>query len=146
MRFEIVNTGTNIAAGGWTFNAQLPINGLPGQGGYTFASQPQRALYPGDKIVYTLGYDNPYQNGYAGGCSYNCGTPYNNGGYGYTGQSSYTAPGGYTCNGYGPCNVPNSYPSTIYQNGGVVTIIADPYNYLIELTKQNNTATYPVGY
>ena len=148
VQFAIVNNGTNVAASGWTFNAQLPVSG-----GYTFVSQPQQALYPGDKIVYTLGFNNSgnypsNQNPYT----------YNNG-WGYT-ASGYTA-GTYTCNIYGPCQVPgyqNLYPyGSPYQygyngysystpgysynyGGGTVTITVDPYNLLPDLNRANNTA------
>jgi len=57
VQFTIANMGTNVAYAGWTFTAFLPTSG-----GYNFNSQPQQPLYPGDKIVYTLTYDQPYQN------------------------------------------------------------------------------------
>ncbi len=53
-QFVIQNTGTNVAPRGWTFFADLPLTPA-----YTFVSQSQQALYPGDKIVYTLGFDAP---------------------------------------------------------------------------------------
>lgn len=59
-QFAVENVGTNVAAYGWEFNAQLPTNPP-----YTFVSQPQQKLYPGDKIVYTLGFDMPAAYGYA---------------------------------------------------------------------------------
>jgi hypothetical protein len=151
VEFVIQNVGTNIVQSGWTFNATLPINGS-----YTFASQPQQALYPGDKIVYALTFDNTYgQNIYQ---------QYPNYGYGYTGASSYTT-GGYTCNGYNctpPATYNNTYPYNNYYNNctnnscnngyynnyngmqyttGAVTITADPLNYIVELNKGNNTAS-----
>jgi hypothetical protein len=52
VQFVIQNNGTNVAPYGWEFTAQLPTNPS-----YTFVSQPQQKLYPGDKIVYTLGFD-----------------------------------------------------------------------------------------
>ena len=58
-RFVISNKGTNVATRGWDFYAQLPLDPP-----YTFVSQSQQALYPGDKVVYTLGYDAPTNNGY----------------------------------------------------------------------------------
>lgn len=140
--FTISNLGTNRVPAGWTFNANLPINGS-----YMFASQPQRALNPGDKIVYTLtfsGGSNNYNGGYN---PYPYG--YNTNGYGYTGQGSYTGAGSYTgqgtynCNGYSVC-----YPSTPIQpsynygySTGPVTITADPQNYILESNELNNTAT-----
>ncbi|MBC7836167.1 hypothetical protein H7X87_00095 [Acetobacteraceae bacterium] len=53
MQFTVQNVGTNIASGGWMFNALLPW--YPNS--YTYASPSQQALYPGDKIVYTLSFD-----------------------------------------------------------------------------------------
>jgi hypothetical protein len=147
VEFVIQNVGTNIVASGWTFNATLPINGS-----YTFASQPQQALYPGDKIVYALTFDNVYgQNTYQ---------QYPNYGYGYTGASSYTT-GGYTCNGYN-CTTPygyNNYYNNCTNNScnngyynyngmpsytGTVTITADPFNYVTESNKSNNSASIVV--
>lgn len=55
MQFEVSNVGTNVAASGWSFNAELPLDPT-----YTYYSLPQQALRPGDKIVYTLGFDMPY--------------------------------------------------------------------------------------
>lgn len=138
--FTVENDGTNVTPSGWTFNAQLPVNG-----GYTFVSQPQQALYPGDKIVYSLSfagtqYNYPYQNQYPYG--------YTSGTYGYTGQ------GNYTCSGYSVCIPPTQYgyPNNYqypnynygYQNQGTVTITVDPYNYIQELNKSNNTITISV--
>jgi hypothetical protein len=117
VEFAITNLGTNIAASGWTFNATLPINGS-----YTFASQPQQALYPGDKIVYALTFDNLYGQ--------NTNQQYQNYGYGYTAS-------GYTCNGYN-CNTSSGYNNNYT---GTVTITADPQNYIMELNKSNNTAS-----
>ncbi len=57
--FEISNVGSNIAQYGWAFTAQLPLDPT-----YTYNSGPQQALRPGDKIVYTLGFDLPYGGGY----------------------------------------------------------------------------------
>lgn len=144
--FTIQNIGTNVANAGWTFNAILPIQGgLSAQAGYTFASQPQQALYPGDKIVYTLAFDRMYT------AAYNQYPYYNGYGWGYNGGNSYT------CNSYGPCfnynGGYNSYPYNYnnynlpaqagYQNG-TVTITADPLGALYELNKANNTITVPV--
>jgi len=81
VQFVIENDGTNVINAGWTFNASLPING-----GYTFGSQPQQALYPGDKIAYTLSY-----NGGTSG-SYPYATSAYGYGYGYqTGTITITA-------------------------------------------------------
>ena len=135
----IENDGTNIVPGGWTFNASLPINGT-----YTFASQPQQALYPGDKIAYTLSFAGTNQaTAYP---SYNYGTtnPY---GYGYSNTAAYST-GGYACNGY-VCNnnnvVNTTYPTYPYSNYGygnqyqtaTITITADPQNLVPEYNKGN---------
>lgn len=54
MQFEVSNVGTNIASG-WSFDAELPLDPE-----YTYRSGAQQALRPGDKIVYTLGFNAPY--------------------------------------------------------------------------------------
>ncbi len=59
MQFVVTNMGTNMVPAGWTFNAVLPYNPI-----YVYPSGGQQALYPGDKIVYTLGYDVVPANGY----------------------------------------------------------------------------------
>lgn len=52
LQFVITNSGTNVAPAGWSFNAVLPYTPV-----YVYPSGGQQMLYPGDKIVYTLGYD-----------------------------------------------------------------------------------------
>lgn len=52
LQFVVTNIGTNVAPAGWTFNAVLPYQPI-----YVYPSGGQQKLYPGDKIVYTLGYD-----------------------------------------------------------------------------------------
>ena len=52
LQFFIVNEGTNVIPQGWTFTAALPLSPS-----YTYQSNAQQALYPGDKIAYTLGFD-----------------------------------------------------------------------------------------
>ena len=52
LQFVITNIGTNVSPAGWMFNAVLPYNPI-----YVYPSGGQQMLYPGDKIVYTLGYD-----------------------------------------------------------------------------------------
>lgn len=51
IRFEIVNVGTNVS-GEWRFEAELPTSP-----NYTYTSDDQQTLFPGDKIVYTLGFN-----------------------------------------------------------------------------------------
>lgn len=79
LQFVIENTGTNVVPANWIFTASLPYNPA-----YTYQSPVQQALYPGDKIVYTLGYsaqlsDSPYSGG-CDGWSYPCTYPQNYGG------------------------------------------------------------------
>lgn len=62
--FEVSNYGTNVAPAGWSFVAELPI-----AGNYPYSSVGQAALYPGDRIVYTLGFDS-YDYGYNYGYDY----------------------------------------------------------------------------
>lgn len=64
-QFEVTNIGTNVVPRNWNFLATLPI-----QGGYPYYSAGQQALYPGDRIVYTMTFDEghygyyPYYAGY----------------------------------------------------------------------------------
>ncbi len=51
VRFTIKNVGTNWS-GTWSFTATIPT--YPA---YTFQSQPQQSLAPGDSIQYTLGFN-----------------------------------------------------------------------------------------
>ena len=51
VKFSVRNTGTN-ATGGWSFNAVLPTSSS-----YTFNSDQQKSLLPGEHIDYTLGFD-----------------------------------------------------------------------------------------
>lgn len=117
--FTIENIGTNRAPAGWNFTALLPVNGS-----YTFTSQTQRALNPGDKVAYTLSFERPANYNYNGGygttgCGSNYGVNYNCGTTPYYQYPNANYP--YTCNNYGPCSVPgyvNLYPyGTPYQNG-----------------------------
>ncbi len=155
MQFQVSNVGTNVAQSGWTLNAVLPLSPT-----YTYTSAAQQALYPGDKIVYTLTYTNPNpQNNQV--CTqqypnYNCNTGYNNV-YPYNTQPTY--PYQQTCYSYnGYQNVPvactnndgtaynqnynNTYPYNGYgYQGGLITITADPQNFIYDLNRANNTAS-----
>lgn len=51
IRFEVINIGTR-SSDSWVFSAVLPTFPI-----YIFSSQSQQALGPGDKIVFTLGFD-----------------------------------------------------------------------------------------
>jgi len=55
LKFEVENKGTNVSPMNWTFNVNLPYVPV-----YQYQSPAQQALYPGDKIVYTLTYDTVY--------------------------------------------------------------------------------------
>jgi hypothetical protein len=135
--FTISNIGTNVVSSGWSFVANLPINGS-----YQYMSQPQRALNPGDKVVYTLtfsdarNYNYPYHYGY---------------GYGYTAPGYYYGAGSYTCNGYVPCynnsisRDPIDYPNNYWNNSysyGPGSITVDPQNYIWESNEYNNTVSF----
>jgi len=139
LQFTVQNVGTNVSPQGWSFVAYLPING-----GYQYPSGPQRALYPGDKIVFSMGYGdygpttgytygtcNQYGPcavpGYQGG--YQPYNPYGAGAYGYNYGCSY----GYGCSGY-------PYGS-YYNTQKAVTVTVDPYNQTIDPNRSNNTAT-----
>ena len=121
VQFVIENVGTNVVPANWFFTASLPYSPV-----YTYQSPVQQALYPGDKIVYTLGYvadsqpQYQYQNDPAPiGWSYPNGTldPY-----------SQTA------------NVYNSQ-NYAYGQTSTVSINADPYNLVRESNEGNNAAS-----
>jgi len=126
VEFTVENIGTNAAPYGWSFAANIPFNGQ-----YSYDSGAQQKLYPGDKIVYLLGYQNDYSNyGYAnpvypGACvSYNTpGCMGSGAGYGYTNYSGYQ-----NYNQYG------------YQ-GRTVSIQVDQIGLVYENNEGNNTAS-----
>src|SRR3989338_2680177 len=135
LQFVIENAGTNAVPANWYFTASLPYNPA-----YTYQSPVQQALYPGDKIVYTLGYtaqnaQDPNFNP-CSGWTYPCTNP----------TPVYGGPG--TCNAYGPCNIPGyapnvygyAYPQQNYGGMQSASINADPYNLVWELNESNNTA------
>ncbi len=136
--FTIKNVGTNVSPSNWTFNATIPQNGT-----YVYPSAPQQALYPGDRIVYTLRYSET--SGYNGqqpctGYGFPCAAP-----------TTYGGPG--SCNQYGPCTIPgyanytitpNQYSysySGAWQNQQVVSIQVDPFSLFNEATRANNWAS-----
>lgn len=51
VNFTVQNAGTNVS-GAWRFSASIPT-----QSAYIYQSQPQQSLAPGDRIEYTLGFD-----------------------------------------------------------------------------------------
>lgn len=110
LEFTVKNVGTNVSPKNWIFTAQLPLTPV-----YTYTAAPQQALYPGDKIVYVLGFTVPQTQNYNTGYTYptTCGT------YPYT----------YVC----PTNTSKLY--------GNVSVTVDPYNSVQETTDANNTAS-----
>jgi hypothetical protein len=58
VQFTVQNIGTNLTPAGWIFNTEFPWD----DSSYTYVSPSQQALYPGDRIVYTLSFDT--DNGY----------------------------------------------------------------------------------
>ncbi len=154
VQFEVSNVGTNVAPAGWSFNALIPSATSQTAQPYTYPSGAQRMLYPGDKIVFTIGFDS---NGYAGG-NYN----YNNQ-YTYNSQTGYQNTyvqnynNCYSYNGYqnvpAPCTgQTNPYPygytgntanpySNNYNYTHSLIIQVDPYNQIVESNESNNTVT-----
>ncbi|MBY0472723.1 hypothetical protein K2Q00_00340 [Patescibacteria group bacterium] len=137
-QFTVQNVGTNVAPYGWTFNAALPTSPV-----YTYPSNPQQALNPGDKIVYTLSFTKG-QAVYSYGASYG----YGNTSYQYPSNCGYTA--NYTYNGvYNypgasyTCNMNNYYNGYNYGTS-YVTVTVDPNNYVYESSEANNSATATV--
>ncbi|MDZ4226315.1 MAG: hypothetical protein U1C66_02405 [Patescibacteria group bacterium] len=119
MHFEVSNIGTNVAPTGWSFVAQLPLEPT-----YTYNSGPQQALRPGDKIVYTMGFDMS---------SYN----YN---YDYCDRWDDNDDEWYDYD----CD--RRYDRDYRDNR--VTVIANPYGTIYELNRFNNSAsqTIPLNY
>jgi len=130
VKFQISNVGTNVAQSGWTLSAQLPLNPV-----YTYTATAQQALYPGDKIVYTLTYTNSqYQNGYQN--QY----PYGQTCYSYNGYQNIPVPCTSSSTAYNQNY--NTYPYNGYgYQGGLITITADSQNYIYDLNRANNTAS-----
>ncbi|MEK7606155.1 MAG: hypothetical protein AAB458_00970 [Patescibacteria group bacterium] len=52
IQFEIKNEGTNVTGDDWRFDVKLPTNPE-----YTYKSPEQPTMFPGDRIVYTIGFD-----------------------------------------------------------------------------------------
>lgn len=153
VQFVVSNIGTNVALSGWTFNAKLPLSPS-----YTYQSSAQQALYPGDKIAYTLTYDDPnFRNNYNNQngnqnqvCSqqypYTCTYNYNNQ---YQYQQYPSNQTCYTYNGYqnvpGPCyqydQDSNPYnPNYNYYNTNSNSYYGNNQNYY-----NNNSGYYPYG-
>lgn len=144
VQFTVTNVGTNVTNSGWTFNAQLPL-----QPTYTYQTQGQQALYPGDSIAYTLTYDDPRftrnQNQY---CTlqypnYNCN--YYNQNQNYYNQYNYQNYNNtgicYTYNGYQ--NIPGPCPYGYDNNSN--PIYGSNYNYN-QYYNQYTNPNYNYGY
>lgn len=152
LQFVIENVGTNVAPAGWMFSAQLPLNPT-----YTYSSHTQQALYPGDKIIYTLGftmtnqiYPNTvyqYNNGYTYDYQNyvygnNCTTQYQT--YPYTYPCTTVYQNGYPYNTYNTYYPTNTYyPQTTYGTR-TVSVMVDPQNYVSESSEANNTASITI--
>lgn len=106
LQFVIENVGTNMVPANWFFTASLPYSPV-----YTYQSPVQQALYPGDKIVYTLGYTAPYAYDTTDSM-YGWSYPY------------------WTLD-----------QSQAYGQMSTVSIDADPYNLVRESNENNNTAS-----
>ncbi len=153
VQFAVTNVGTNVAPAGWNLSANLPVGYS-----YLYTSPAQQALYPGDKIVYTLGFTGAsYQNQY---CTQqypnaNCpwyqapyqpypyqGTCYRYDGYQNTPVPCTDGSGNqiYTSANY-PYNQNYNYTYGSGYNGNLVTITADASNRIYESNEYNNTAS-----
>jgi hypothetical protein len=127
VQFAIKNIGTNVTPAGWSFEAMLPTNPQ-----YLYQSQPQQALYPGDKIVYTLTFDDTTagQNICGANNQYNSQNYYNNPQYN---SNSYNS------------NTPGWTQAGCWQSFGpatnTISVTADPQNYMSELNKSNNSSS-----
>ena len=135
VQFEISNVGTNVAPTGWGFRAQLPL-----QPPYTYVSQGQQKMYPGDRIVYTLGFDAPQNYGYNQNMY---GYPNNTCGYNqnYTYNGYYNYPNGYAYN----CN-PNNYGYSYPYAGNTFVVTVDPQYLISDANRANNSASANLGY
>jgi len=136
LQFVVENVGTNATPQDWSFTASLPYNPA-----YTYQSPGQQALYPGDKIIYNLGYDAAYNydNQYCiaiypppPGCEW---YGYNNyGGSFYQYGYDWYVGGQYYPYGGSPGSYGYNQPQT-------ATITLDPYNQVPESNETNNSAS-----
>jgi subtilase family serine protease len=128
LQFVVENIGTNVTPSNWSFSASLPYQPV-----YTYQSPGQKALYPGDKIVYTLSYTATIPQYGNEVCTmqypnYNCPTP---------DQAQWNTP--YSTMG--------GYPYTAgYGTSQSASVTVDPMQYIAESNKANNYAsvTYPI--
>jgi hypothetical protein len=131
LQFVVENVGTNVAPANWMFTANLPY-----QGGYNYQSPAQQALYPGDKIVFTLGYvsspNNSTQVCTTQYPNYNCPQSYS---YSYDQNTAWSYP---------YANLPGytNYPApTGYAGVQTASVTVDPFNQVLESNEVNNTAS-----
>jgi hypothetical protein len=127
LQFVVQNVGTNVTPSHWTFVANLPS-------GYQYQSAPQQALYPGDKIVYSMGYSDYTSSGYTYGNT----QQYPYGTYGSYNPYGCSTMGAY---GYGCANGSSNYGYNGVYGPRTVSVTVDPFNQIMELTKANNTAS-----
>jgi hypothetical protein len=143
VRFVVENVGTKLSPNGWTFDAKLPVGY-----DYTYRSGSQQALYPGDKIMYSLTFSGAPYGGYN-----NC-YPQTQQTYPTYYQPTYSGSNPFV---YQPSSlgysIYGSYQSgNCYSYGGtygnnLVRIVVDPESYVVENNRHNNTATASVpGY
>ena len=145
VEFTIANTGTNVAQSGWMFDAMLPLEPT-----YMYRSSSQQALYPGDKIVYTLGFNIPtpaYISPYApympqNNCGYAQSYTYN-GVYNIPNDPLYNCSNSYADN-YSYAHTPNYYGNRA-QGPRAFIINVDPQNFFRETNEADNTAGIPIN-
>ncbi len=114
LQFAVENVGTNVTPQNWSFMALLPYSPT-----YTYQSPGQQALYPGDKIIYTLGYAaTPVTQG----CAYE----------GCTAQNPYDTSWSYPYSTMGAV--------AAYGQASTASVSVDPYNLIAESNESNNYA------
>lgn len=134
VQFTVVNLGTNVVPRGWMFEATLPLGQT-----YPYISNPQQTLYPGDKVVYTLGFNVPMQTYTSSYTPYmwqnNCGYTQS---YTYNGVYNILNDPIYTC-------ATNSYTIPYYRSQpykhGTFWIVADPRNFVQETNEVDNAVS-----
>ncbi len=144
MQFMVENAGTNVAYSGWNFNAILPLNTQ-----YTYQAPGQQALNPGDRIVYTLGFDRPYYN-QPDVCTMQYPNPncpwYNN--YNNDDCEWNDRRDRWECDDnryYSYNDYPYYNNQNIWAGNRTVTVTIDPYNRVLEGNEYNNSAYWNLG-
>jgi hypothetical protein len=159
VQFEVVNQGTNMAPAGWNLEAELPIDSS-----YRYSSPAQQALYPGDKILYTLTFDadiydrNSRDNRYDDERYDECDRSHNSWDeedwmdwYQDTWDTSSHSRDDWDTNDWEDwyddfCDDYDRDSRDDYRtsSNGTLTITADPRNYVRELNENNNTVSIRV--